>query len=329
MPGGIASVPRALYATQARRGEFKVGYFLIVVAVHSLAAAAPWCFTDPGLVAFLVLYFLTSQLVINLGYHRLLSHQRFRVHLIVERCIALLGTLALQGGPISWVGNHRYHHKEADHSLDPHTPLAGLAWAHFLWKFYTHPELPDLDHRSRYARRLARDPFLRFCERKSEALNVLQVGGLIAAGWLAEGPRLALSLLVWGWALRIAVIWHMTFVVNSVNHRWGYRSYETRDNSRNNIWISILVFGEGWHNNHHADPRSAAHGHRRFEFDLGYVIIALMEWTGLAWRVIRPGTGADKTIPEERQGTRVALGLSRRVRPATTVEAGQRSASST
>ena len=168
--------------------------------------------------------------------------------------------MAFQIGPISWVGNHRYHHKEADQLLDPHTPLAGFAWAHFLWTFYGHPELPDLERRTRHARDLAQDPFHRALERHFLFLNLLLFAALFAGGCLVGGPGLGASLLVWGGFLRVVAIWHATFLVNSVNHLWGYRNYETADNSRNNVWIALLVCGEGWHNNHHAEPRSAATG---------------------------------------------------------------------
>ncbi len=274
--------------THAGSGGLKWASLAAVVLIHLLAATAPLCVTGPGVVAFAILYLITGQLGINLGYHRLLSHRSFRTPRTVERGLALCGTLALQIGPISWVGNHRYHHKEADRSLDPHTPLAGLAWAHFLWTFYGHPELPDLASRMRYARDLARDPFLRALERHFLVLNLLLFAGLCVGGGLVGGPRLGVSLLVWGGCLRVVAIWHATFIVNSVNHLWGYRNYETADNSRNNVWISLLVLGEGWHNNHHAEPRSASHGHRALEFDLAYAQIRLMETLGLARNVIRP-----------------------------------------
>jgi stearoyl-CoA desaturase (delta-9 desaturase) len=297
MSSKLPLLSRGAYPTHARPGDLKVGYVAAVVAVHGLAAVAPWHFTGPGLIAFVVLFFLTGPVGINLGFHRLLSHRSFRVHPNMSRCFALLGTLALQGGPISWVGNHRYHHKEADRPLDPHTPLAGFAWAHFTWAFHVHPRLPDREHKARYAPDLVKDRFLRFCEEQFIALNVLQVAILLGAGWLAGGPGPAASILIWGWALRVAFTWHMTFIVNSVNHLWGYRNYETPDNSRNNVWISLLVFGEGWHNNHHADPRSAAHGHRRFEFDMGYAMIRLMEALGIAGCVVRPSREATGRLP--------------------------------
>jgi fatty-acid desaturase len=292
MPPKRSQLARSSFPTHCRPGDLKASYVVTVVAMHLLASTAPWHFSVPGLIAFVVLFFLTGPVGINLGFHRLLSHRSFRLHPNITRCFALLGTLALQGGPISWVGNHRYHHKEADRQLDPHTPLAGFAWAHFTWAFHLHPVLPDLEHKMRFARDLATDPFLRICEDHSVAINVLQVAILAGAGWLAGSPELAASLLVWGFALRVVMTWHMTFIVNSVNHLWGYRNYETPDNSRNNVWVSILVFGEGWHNNHHADPRSALHGHRGFELDLGYAFIRVMEILGIASRVIRPRSDA-------------------------------------
>lgn len=281
--------PRAgSLATHARSGGLKTCSAAAVVLIHVVAATAPFYATWPGVMAFAILYLVTGQLGINLGFHRLLAHRSFRTSRTVERGLALFGTLALQIGPISWVGNHRYHHIEADRPLDPHTPLAGVAWAHFFWTFYGHPVLFDLERRTRYARDLARDPFHLALERHFLAINLLVFAALAAGGWAAGGPRLAASMLVWGGCLRVVATWHATFIVNSVNHLWGYRNYDTVDNSRNNLWISLLVCGEGWHNNHHAEPRSAAHGHLTFEFDSAYAMIRLMEALGLAWGVIRP-----------------------------------------
>src|SRR4051794_26156787 len=166
--------------THAASGGLEWGSFAGVVLIHLLAATAPLCVTWPGVVAFATLYIATGQFGINLGYHRLLSHRSFRTPRAVERGLALCGTLALQIGPISWVGNHRYHHKEADRPLDPHTPLASFAWAHFFWTFYGHPVLPDLERRTRYARDLARDPFHRALERHFLALNLLLFAALYA-----------------------------------------------------------------------------------------------------------------------------------------------------
>ncbi len=276
------------YRSHAMTGQFKAASFAGVTLIHVVAASSPWFFSWQGLTAFFALLVATGQLGINLAFHRMLSHRSFRAARIVERCLAVLGTLALQIGPISWVGNHRYHHKEADRPLDPHTPFAGFAWAHFFWTFYSHPELPDLRNRARYAPELAADPFYRNLERHFLALNGLLFTALFLVGWLAGGPILGASLFVWGGCLRVVAIWHMTFIVNSVNHLWGYRSYETADNSRNNLWVSLVAFGEGWHNNHHAEPRSAAHGHTRFEVDICYLIIRAMEFTGFFRDVIRP-----------------------------------------
>ncbi len=274
--------------TYARRREIKLGYVLAVVAIHLAALAAPWYVTRAGVWAFVTLYVLTGQVGINLGFHRLLSHRSYRLPGWLESTFAVLGTLAVQGGPIGWVGNHRFHHKEADRDLDPHTPLAGIGWAHFGWTFFRHPILTGPDERERFARDLAKLPALAFCERHAFGLNALSWAGLYGAGYLTGGPPLGTSMLVWGGALRIVAIWHMTFVVNSINHLWGYRTYDTADNSRNNAWVSLLVLGEGWHNNHHAEPRSAAHGHRPLEFDPAYRFVCILESVGLATRVIRP-----------------------------------------
>ena len=195
---------------------------------------------------------------------------------------------SLQIGPISWVGNHRYHHREADRSLDPHTPLAGFAWAHFLWTFYGHPVLPDLERRTRSARDLARDPFYRTLERHFLALNLLLFAALLAGGWFVGGPHLGASLLVWGGCLRVVAVWHATFLVNSAAHVFGRRRFDTNDTSRNSVFVAVATMGEGWHNNHHHDPNAARQGRRWFELDPTYGVLRVLQWLGFVWDLRAP-----------------------------------------
>ena len=276
-------------ALYAELRSFHIVMFCGAIVVHALACLAPSFFSWSAILVAGVLFFLTGEIGINIGYHRLLSHASFRVPRWLRCVIAMLGNFALQGGPISWVGQHRTHHRESDQPLDPHTPLVGFWWAEFLWVFFDHPYFFDGPSKARFARDLTRDPFLRFLERWHVSLNLVLLALLAIAGGLLEGQRGAIAWVVYAGGVRIVAIWHLTFIVNAVNHKWGYRNYETADNSRNNIWISLIVcLGEGWHNNHHAQPRSAAHGHRPFEFDLAYNLICCLERLGLADKVHRP-----------------------------------------
>jgi fatty-acid desaturase len=275
-----------------RRPRFRPAKALAVVAVHAVAIAAPWTVSRSAVACWAIALAATGQCGINLGFHRLLAHRSFRTPRWFERLLALLGTLAMQTGPVSWVGMHRRHHAEADTPLDPHTPRAGLPWSHFLWAFFERTGVTDPSARRALARDLVRDPFLQFLERHFVVLNATVLALLFGAGVFVGGLAGGVSLLVWGGCLRVVCIWHMTFIVNSVNHTWGYRNYDTDDDSRNNAWVSLLVFGEGWHNNHHADPRSAAHGRRWFELDLGFGMIRIMEVLGMAYDVIRPTAAA-------------------------------------
>ena len=199
---------------------------------------------------------------------------------------------------ITWVGIHRLHHQETDRKFDPHSPNVSLLWAHFLWTFFPHPFVTTYQEREKYTKDLLQFPEIIWLEHNFLAINLVFLALLFLSGFLVNGWCGALAWFSCIGCLRICITWHLTFIVNAVNHRWGYRNYETPDNSRNNILISILVFfGEGWHNNHHAEPKSARHGHRWFEFDLAYLLICLLQKLHLIWDVQLP------RIPQTINGT--------------------------
>ncbi len=261
----------------------------IMIAVHGLALAAPFSFTWTGLIVFFVLYWVTGALGITLCYHRLLTHRSFKTPRWVEYILTFFAAGALQGGPIAWVATHRYHHKESDEKPDPHTPRhEGFWWSHLLWNFYRKPDFDQYHDYVQYARDLAKDPVHRFYNWAFFPIYLLIAIAMFGIGFAFGGWKLAISLVVWGCFFRTVMVWHTTWFVNSVTHMWGYRRYKTPDDSRNNWWVALLSFGEGWHNNHHADQRSAAHGHRWYEIDLTYWTIRLMQGVGLAWDVVKP-----------------------------------------
>ncbi len=295
---------------RATSERFKPETFWGLAIIHILALTlAPFTFSWPGFIAFAILYFMTGCLGITLCYHRLLTHRSFRTPRLIRYFLAIIGCLALEGGPIWWVATHRLHHRESDKPMDPHSPNDGFWWSHMLWVLYIHPDLEKEENASKFALELYNDPGMRFIEKYNVQFNYVLVAVLLGIGYALGGWPIALSMLVWGGFLRIVAVWHVTWLVNSATHVWGYKNYEkTGDDSRNNWLVAALTFGEGWHNNHHANQAAARSGHRWWEVDLTYGIIKLMQVFGLAYKIlpvtrkVDTGTGGevavmDSTIP--------------------------------
>jgi stearoyl-CoA desaturase (delta-9 desaturase) len=243
---------------------------------------------------FIVLYML-SGLGVTVGFHRLFTHRSFATKTWMRGVLAASGSIAIEGPVISWVADHRKHHAFADQPGDPHSPhvdhgvglrgaLRGLLHAHMGWLFLH----TQRGARKRYAPDLIADPVVSAVDR---TFVFWAVGGLAAAfglGWLFGGTlTAALTGLLWGGAVRLLVLHHATYSINSLCHYFGRRRFDTGDESRNLAWLSLLTFGEAWHNNHHAFPTSAAHGMRWYEVDISSMTIRGMEKVGLAWNVVR------------------------------------------
>jgi sn-2 palmitoyl-lipid 9-desaturase len=258
-----------------------------IVSLHAGALAAPWCFSWSGLFTMVVLSWVTGSLGVCLGYHRLLTHGSFKTYPLVRRALAMLGLLAGEGPPLHWVAVHRKHHQFSDRPGDPHSPRDGAWWSHVFWLLPRprEPQWQAMIHR--YAKDLEQDPFMPMLSKTFLLWHLLLAVVLMAAGTLAADWRLGLSLVVYGMFLRLVWVLHVTWLVNSASHMWGYRSYPTKDDSRNLWWVGLLAFGEGWHNNHHAYPGRARHGHRWWEIDMTYIVIWGLEKVGLAWNVVR------------------------------------------
>jgi fatty-acid desaturase len=271
---------------RANLASFSLYRFIALIAVHAGALAAPFYFSWQGVALCVVLAVMTIHLGVALGFHRLLSHRSFQTSVAVKYLLALLGTLALQSGPVSWVGVHRLHHKTADRHDDPHTPLYSLFWAHLGWTIFVSPDESEVSHRM--ARDISSDHVLAFLERHHWWIGGFFFFLLFVVGYGLDGVEFGLSLLTWGGCVRTVYGWHGTFIVNSICHMHGYRNYETNDGSRNSWLGAILAQGEAWHNNHHAFPRSAGHGHRRFEFDPIYLLLRVLEKIKIVKNVIRP-----------------------------------------
>ena len=259
--------------------------------VHLAALAAPFFFTWSGLAICMVLYYVTGSLGVCLGYHRLLTHGSFACTRPVKLFFAFMGGVSGEGSALHWVPNHRKHHAFSDHDGDPHTPHDGGLWAHILWMFTRRDPQELAAHVARWAPDLDRDPAIHFLHRTFLLWHTIIGAALLGSGWLLYGPFTGVSWLLWGLAVRMVIVFHVTWLVNSATHMWGYRNYETTDDSKNLWWVGLLAFGEGWHNNHHAFQRMAKHGHRWWEVDVTYWGIVAMERLGLAWNVVHEPTG--------------------------------------
>ena len=286
----LTPAPTFAFDERVQRWSNGLDWYVIawLGAVHVGALASPFVFTWQGLVAFFVLWWVTGALGVCLGYHRLLTHASFQTYPWMRRLLATFGTLAGEGPPVTWVAVHRKHHQHSDRPGDPHSPRDGAWWSHFIWLF-PRPRQPEFQAmQQRYGKDLLRDAYMRFLD-KTFLLWHLAVGGaLLAIGWAFWEPWVGLSMVVYGSLVRMVWVLHGTWFVNSASHIWGYRNYETQDDSRNLWWVGLLAFGEGWHNNHHAFPGRARHGHRWWEIDITYATICAMEKLGLAWKVVRP-----------------------------------------
>jgi stearoyl-CoA desaturase (delta-9 desaturase) len=258
-----------------------------IILFHAGALFAPWTFTWSAFWVFVVLQFVTG-LGVTVGYHRLLTHRSFRVPKWLEYVLSVCGSLALQGGPIKWVATHRVHHAFSDRPQDPHSPTKGFWWAHILWLFAYDEVLDHPTKHYRYAPDLAKDAGHQWINYTHVPQTIL-MGVLLFAigGW---------PWLVWGLFVRTVFVYHVTWLVNSAAHLWGYQSFQTNEGSRNNWWVALLSYGEGWHNNHHAYLHSAAHGLRWWEFDLTYLCIRILGWLRLA-RGIRLPQGNPAQLP--------------------------------
>ncbi|MEM7477902.1 MAG: fatty acid desaturase [Planctomycetota bacterium] len=268
-----------------------------LIMIHIAAASAifmPWTFSWSGLVLVFALHWLCGGIGICLGYHRMLTHSSFKTHPWVRRMIATIGCLAGEGPPCLWVANHRLHHARSDQDGDPHSPHEGSIWSHAFWLAFKVGGTDGTEYIKRWAPDLYRDRYIRYLDYGFVPVNLALSALLFGLGYAWGGSELAVSWLVWGVGVRMVFVLHSTWLVNSASHMWGYRNYETRDDSRNNWWVALITYGEGWHNNHHAHPKMANHGHKWWEFDMTFNTIRLMRFLGLAWDVIDYRNAAER-----------------------------------
>jgi stearoyl-CoA desaturase (delta-9 desaturase) len=296
--GAPARLPLPAAALQ-RRIDWPCALTLVYVHLGAMLALLPWFFSWTGVIVFFAGVYFVGLLGINLCYHRLLTHRGFKCPKWFEHTLATLGVLCVQDTPARWVAVHRRHHQHADETPDPHSPLVNFFWGHMGWLLVEHRELNRYGIYERYAKDVLRDPYYVAIERNYLYYKIVLVSwaAYFLAGFLPmlvlgypamEAAQFGASLLVWGAFVRTVYVWHQTWAVNSLSHLWGYRNYITDEGSRNNVFVGFFSNGEGWHNNHHADPRSAKHGHRWWEVDITYLTIRLLARLGLVSHVMMP-----------------------------------------
>ncbi len=259
---------------------------LWIGGMHVGCLAAPFFFTWQALAVCVLLHWFTCSIGICLGYHRYLSHRSFKLKQPSEFLVLLCGVLSGEGSPLRWSATHRLHHARSDKEGDPHSPLDGKWWSHLLWLMpFRYQKEADALY-EKFIPELRQRPVLRLFERTYGLWLIGSAVALYAIG--------GLPFLLWGLCVRMTIAYHSTWFVNSATHLWGYRNYQTRDESRNLWWVALLSYGEGWHNNHHAFPRVAPAGHRWWEIDMTWWSIKLLRLFGQA-------TDVCDAIPDRQQ----------------------------
>ncbi|MCS6976182.1 MAG: acyl-CoA desaturase [Gemmatales bacterium] len=295
--------PEALEPTPLGWGVRIVTLLAVTVPIAGLVAAGMlmWGYGFNWIeLGLLIGMYIATALGITVGYHRYFTHRSFETVPAVQFLLAVLGSMAFQGPMLTWVAVHRRHHQHSDQSDDPHSPhahgggilglLKGLWHAHLGWMF----KPPGFNIGS-YVKDFDQRPWLKTVSHLFPlwvALGLLLPTGL---GWLLIGGWLGAVLgLLWGGVIRIFLVHHVTWSINSICHLWGTQPYKGRDESRNNLLFGILGLGEGFHNNHHAFPTSARHGLKWWQVDVSYLVIRLLGWLGLAWKIRLPSEAALK-----------------------------------
>jgi len=260
----------------------RVTPFLLLHAAVALVLVVGW---SPAALAVAAGWYALRMFAITAFYHRYFSHRAFRTTRALQFLFALIGSSAVQRGPLWWAAHHRRHHRHADEAADAHSPdVDGFWWSHVGWllargNYRTRwEEVPDL----------MRFPELRFLDRFDALVPLASIVAFYGLGALLErlAPGLGTDgpqMLVWGFVVSTVALYHCTFAINSLAHRVGSRPYATRDQSRNNAWLALLTFGEGWHNNHHRFPGAARQGFRWWELDLSWVGLRVLAALGLVW----------------------------------------------
>jgi len=253
------------------------------VAMHLACAGVLWMGVSAVALGMAAALYAVRMFALTAFYHRYFSHRTFQTSRAVQFAFALIGASCVQRGPLWWAAHHRNHHRHADTALDPHSPrIWGFLWSHIGWFLTPRNFRTDLSR----VPDLAKFPELRWLDRFDIAVPVALAVGMYGLGALLQrvAPQLGTSggqMLVWGFFVSTIVLFHATVTINSLAHRFGRRRFDTKDDSRNNAWLALLTFGEGWHNNHHFFPGSSRQGFRWWEIDLTWYGLKLMSVLGL------------------------------------------------
>jgi stearoyl-CoA desaturase (delta-9 desaturase) len=251
-----------------------------MVLFHVCAIAALFFVTWQALLLAFVMWWVAGSLGIGMAYHRLLTHRGYKTPKWVEYVLTTCGTLALEGGPIAWVATHRIHHQNTDVDGDPHSPRDGGFWAHMGWIITGKAMHSNTNELLAYVPDLRKDRFHMWIS-KWHWVPLATLGVIF---YLLGGVPFVL----WGIFFRVVHGMHATWLVNSATHMWGSRRFATKDDSRNSFWVAMLTFGEGWHNNHHANAVAARHGIAWYEIDINWYGISALKMLGLAWDIKLP-----------------------------------------
>ncbi|HJZ59708.1 MAG TPA: fatty acid desaturase [Gemmataceae bacterium] len=310
----MSTVPAVSASATVRRPKVIPWFLATMILLHLLVPLAflPYGFTWWGFAALLIGNFIFGSIGINLAYHRLLTHRAVEVPKWLERVFILCGVCCLEGSPLWWVLNHRIHHQNSDEEGDPHSPQESFFWGHMQWIYTPDPQRDRLSTYEKYVPDLMTDPFLRWLHRGHKwvlvyflhALAIAAVGfgvGFLVADTVERAVQIGVQVFLWGVVVRTVYVWHITWLVNSAAHRWGYRNYQTPDRSTNNWFVALLTNGEGWHNNHHAAPRTCSQGHRWWEVDLTFTFVRALQLVGLAWAVVPVKVASYRQKAEEKQ----------------------------
>jgi len=253
------------------------------VAMHLACIGVLWVGVSPVALGVAAALYAVRMFALTGFYHRYFSHRSFRTSRGVQFVFALIGASCVQRGPLWWAAHHRNHHRHADTARDPHSPdVYGFLWSHVGWFLTPRNFRADLSR----VPDLVKFRELRLLDRYDTLVPVLLAVALYALGEVLHhvAPGLGTSggqMLIWGFFVSTVVLFHATVTINSLAHRYGKRRYETHDDSRNNVWLALLTFGEGWHNNHHFFPGSSRQGFRWWEIDITWYGLKLMAMLGL------------------------------------------------
>lgn len=255
--------------------------FAVMLFLHLSLLWIPWTFSWTNLVMMVSLHVFFGGMGVCLGYHRLLTHRGFKTPKWFEYVLATLGVLNLQGSPAHWVAQHRIHHLYSDDYGDPHDANRGFWWSHMGWMFWKHSPEFGQQMIAKFAPDMQRSAYYRWLDKWHWTLPA----ATLFIFWAIGGWAWA----VWGCLLRVLFSFHCTWLINSACHYFGYKNFEDcADRSKNCWWGAILSFGEGWHNNHHANASSARHGLRWWEIDFTWMQIRVLKKLGLARNIITP-----------------------------------------